>query len=166
MAYKRFLPFSLDTRHTECSKGKKIVHSKNCAGCFHQPHLFYVHVWCLKWGGGVFSSLRKWVIILSIFFYGSCREKWNGETDRHMATGKVTISDGLLFSLPHTSICTSCKVTAQPQSFLQCFHNLSFYTRIILPLKLQCLEAGNLLNSVPGHFSLQQGLWGSLRSFI
>lgn len=152
MAYKRFSLFNLSTRHTEHSKDRKIVHSKNCAGCFHQP--FMCHVWCLKWGGGFFPSIRKWVIIFSIF----SRAKWNGEMDRQAGTGKFTISAGLPFLLLHTSVCTLCQVMSQAQSFLHWFYDLSFHTWIILPLKLQSLEAGNLLNSVPGYLPLQRGL--------
>lgn len=60
--------------------------------------------------------------------------------------------------LLHTSVCTLYHVMAQPQSFLHCFYDLPCHTWIVLPLKLQRLEARNLLNSVPGYFLLQRGL--------
>lgn len=115
------------------------------------------HGWCLKWGGGFFFQHKTTGDFLFYSFYGSCIEKWYGEMDRQMGTGKVTISNALPFSLPHTSVCTLCQVMAQPQS-LHCFYDLSFHTWIILSLKLQRLEAGNLLHSVPGYFLLQRRL--------
>lgn len=150
MAYETFSLFSLDTRMLNVQK--KIVHSKTYVEYFHQPSLLLCAM-AEAWSEvvGFFSSIRQWVIFFFILSMEAAEksemQKW---TDRW-------VQERLQFPMPYPShSCTLCQVMAQPQS-LHCFYDLSFHTCIVLSLKLQCLEAGNLLHSVPGYFLPQRG---------
>jgi len=84
MANKRFSLFNLGTRRNKRSTDKKIVHSQNDAGCFHQPNLLLCAT-SDAWSEvvGFFSSIRQWVVSFSIFSMEAAEnsemEKW---TDR------------------------------------------------------------------------------------